>query len=105
MYRYFKCVSGFRSGNCIQFQKSKELSDENTTAPTTSDNKLNPELSFFGNKKRVKFNGRCSKQDKITYDHHKVVKICIVYQISTKNNISDYLTLEDYLVQLVDSEC
>ena len=28
---------------------------------------LLPELSYFGNKIRVKFNGSCLKQDKITY--------------------------------------
>ena len=71
--------------------------DENITAPTTSDYKLNPELSYFGTKTRVEFNGSSLKQDKITYDHGKVVNIYIVYEISRNINISDYPTLENCL--------
>ena len=37
MYRYFKRVSGFGSGNYYFFWNSKGLSDENIIAPTTSD--------------------------------------------------------------------
>ena len=49
------------------------MSDENITAPNTSDYKLNSELSFFSTKTKVIFNGSCLKQDKITYDHGNVV--------------------------------
>ena len=42
---------------------------------------------------RVKFNGSCLKQDKITYTHGKPVNIYIVYEISKNLNISSYLTL------------
>ena len=37
------------------------------------------------------------KQDKTTYNHGKVVKIYIVYEISRNINISDYRTLENCL--------
>ena len=37
MHRYFKGVAGLHSGNYIYFPKPKGLSDENITAPTTSD--------------------------------------------------------------------
>ena len=43
MYRYFNRISGVGNGNYNYFWKSKGLSDENITAPTTSDFKLNPE--------------------------------------------------------------
>ena len=46
MQRYFKRVVGVGTGNYIYFWKSKGLSDENITAPTTSDYKLNPQLSY-----------------------------------------------------------
>ena len=59
------------------------MSDENNTAPATSDYKLNPILSYFGTKARVKFNGSYLMQDKITYDHGKVVNIYTVYEILT----------------------
>ena len=47
MYRYFNQTSGAGCGNYIYFWKSKGLSDETITAPTTSDYKCKPELIFF----------------------------------------------------------
>ena len=43
------------------FWKSKGLSNENITAPTTNDYKLNPQLSYYGTKTRVWFDGSCLK--------------------------------------------
>ena len=101
MYRYFKRVSVVRTGNYIYFWKSKGLSDENITAPTRSDYSLNPQLGYLGNKTRVEFKGSCLKQDKITYTHGKIVKIYIVYEISTNFNIiqhfHSYSTLDNCL--------
>ena len=52
MYRYFKRVAGFGTGNYIYFWKSRGFSDENITAPTRSDYSLNPQLSYhLGTKK------------------------------------------------------
>ena len=45
MCRYFKRVAGFGSGNYIYFWKSKGFSDEDITAPTTTDYSLNQQLS------------------------------------------------------------
>ena len=42
MYRYFKRVAGVGSGNYTHFWKSKGLSDENITVPTTTDYSRNP---------------------------------------------------------------
>ena len=41
MYRYLKTVAGVGTGNYIYFWKSKGLSDENITAPTTNYYSLN----------------------------------------------------------------
>ena len=101
IYRYFNGVSGAGSGNYVYSWKSKGFSDENITAPTTSDYKLNPELTFFGTKTKLEFNGSCLKQDKITYYHGKVVNIYIVYEISWNINISNYPTLENCLLGAV----
>ena len=54
---------------------SKRLSAESVKPPTTSDNSLTPTLSYYGTKTRVKFNGSCLKQPKISYTHGKVVSI------------------------------
>ena len=95
MHIYLKRVSGVGSGNYIYFWKSKRLSDKNITASNRSDYKLNLELNFFGTKTRVEFNENCLKQDRIKYDHGKVVNIQIVYEIGRNINISDYPTLEN----------
>ena len=50
MYRYFKRFVGVGTGNYIYFWKSKGLSDENITAPTTSDYGINPQVSYYGTK-------------------------------------------------------
>ena len=76
---------------------TKRLSDENITAPTTSDYNLNPELSYFDTKARVEFNGSCLKQHKIAYDHGKVVNIYIAFEMSRNININHYPTLENCL--------
>ena len=77
--------------------KSKGLSGESIKPPTTSNKILNPSLNYIGNKIRVKFNGDCLKQEKITFNHGKIVNIYIVYEIERSVNISSYLTLENCL--------
>ena len=66
-------------------------------ALTTSDYKLIPELSFFGTKTKVEFTGSCLKQDKVIFNHGKVVSIQIDYEMSKNINISDYPTLKKCL--------
>ena len=53
-----RCV-GVGTGNYIYFWKSKGLSDENITAPTTGVYKLNRHLSYYGTKARAWFDGSC----------------------------------------------
>ena len=59
--------------------------------PTTSNNRLAPSLDYFINKIKVKFNGSCLKQDKITYTHGTPVNIYIVYNLSSNLNNFDLL--------------
>ena len=52
----------------------------------------------MGTKIRVRFSGRCLKQDKTTYTHEKIVNIYIIYEINKKDNtISSDSTLENCL--------
>ena len=80
--RYFKTVSANNSN--ILSWKSKGLSDESIKPLTTSNKMLNPSLDFVGTKARVKFNGDCLKQEKITFNHGKIVNIYIIYEIEKK---------------------
>ena len=71
VYRYFKTVT---NTNYISSQKSKGLSDESIKTPTTCDNSLNPELSYYDYNIRIKFTGSSLKQPKLTYTHKKSSK-------------------------------
>ena len=68
MYRYFKKIG---NTNHISSWKSKGLSDKNIHPPAASNNSLAPLLNYNGTKTRVKLNGSCLKQDKITFTHKK----------------------------------
>ena len=93
MHKYFEITPTI---NIILSWKSKGLSDE-TIKPHRTHTVLAPELSFVGNKTRVKFNGSCITQNKIMFYHKKVVNIYIVYELILHNSNSNYPTLENYL--------
>ena len=71
------------------------MSEENITAPSAPYNFLNPSLDYLGTKTRIRFSRSCLKHGKITYDHGKIVNICIVYDINKYNNTSSDPTLEN----------
>ena len=87
MYRYFKRIAGVGSGNFIYLWKFKGLSDEGLDSITASNYKITPELSFYGTKTRVEFNGSCLKQNRVTYNYGKIVNIYIVYEVKQLSNI------------------
>ena len=73
------------------------LYDERLNSNTASNYKITSELSYYGTKIRVEFDGSCLKQDKVTYSHGKIVNIYIVYEIRKNYNISTYPTLVNCL--------
>ena len=101
IHRYFRRIIGVSSGNYIYFWKSIGLSDERLNSNTASNYKITPELSYYGTKIRVEFNGSCLKQDKVTYNHGQIVNICIVCEISKNYSISTYPTLENCLFEAI----
>ena len=66
------------------------MSDESIKPPTADNEILNPSLDFVGTKARVKFEGDCLKQEKITFNHGKIVKIYIVYETERTFNSSSF---------------
>ena len=81
--------------------KSKGLSDESTKRPSTYNKMFNPSVNYVHTKARVKFNADCLKQEKISFDHGKVVNIYIVFEVNKNVNVSSYPRLEIvYLVKL-----
>ena len=92
--RYFK----IGNSDYVLSWKSKGLSAESITPPSAPNNFLNPSLNYLDAKIRVRFSGRCLKQDKSTYTHRKVVTIYIVYEINKKySTTSSDPTLENYV--------
>ena len=82
MYRYFKKIFAVDNGEYIYSWKLKRLSDGCINSITASNYSITPELSYYRSKIRVKFNGSCLKQVKITYTHGKIVNTYTVYEIS-----------------------
>ena len=79
MYRNFKMITGV--GNCsyTYHWKSEGLSVEKICSIWTSNNTITPNLDSYGTKTSVEINGSCLKQDKVTFNHAKIVNIYIVY--------------------------
>ena len=67
---------------------SKGLSNESIKPPTTPDNSLTPILNHYGTKTKVSFHRSCLKQEKVTFNHGKIVNIYIVYEIIKIANIN-----------------
>ena len=85
MYKYCKKVIDSTNNtvyaHCWQ---SKGLSDGKINAPgTSSSNDEAPILEYGGAEIRLKIKGDSLRQNKVTYNHGKIVKIYIVYEISS----------------------
>ena len=76
--KYSKVIA---STNYVSSWQFKGLSDETIKSPATSENSLNPKVSYYGAKARLEFRGSCLKQDKSTFNHGKIVNIYIVYEL------------------------
>ena len=77
------------------------MSDKKINSIKTFNHSITPNLSYYGTKTRVEPNGSCLEQDRVTFNHGKLVNICIVYEISKNTNISDYPTLGNCLSRAV----
>ena len=97
--RYFKTDSN--KIIIILSWKSKGLSEESVKAPTTSNKFLDSSLDFVGSKARERFSRDCLKQEKITFNHRKIVNIYIVYEIERSVNTSSYPTLKNVLFDTI----
>ena len=101
LFRYSKLNSN--NTNTILSWKSKGLYVNAIKPPSTSNNSLAPTLNYYyPSKIRVKFTGSCLKQDKIIFNHGKVVNIYIVYELGASTSSYNNPTIKNvYLVQLL----
>ena len=83
--------------NTFHRGQSKGLYDETIKPHATSDNGLTPLIDYYGTKSRVKFNGICLQQPKISYAHGATVNIYIVYELSASSSHNNDPTLKSCL--------
>ena len=96
LFRYFKLNSN--NTNTILSWRSKGLSVNAIKPPSTSNNSLAPTLNYYyPSKIRVKFTGSCLKQDKDTFNHGKVLNICIVYELGASSSSNSDPTIKNCL--------
>ena len=84
--KYFK--AGYNNRYYVLSWISKGLPNESIKPPTTSDNSLTPILNYYGTKTKISFDMGCLKQDKVTFNHGKIVNIYIAYEIIRIVNIT-----------------
>ena len=76
----------------------KGLSDESIKPPATSDDSLSPLIDYLGDKIRLKFNGGCLKQPKLSYTHGETVNIYIAYELDASSSFNDDPTLKTQIL-------
>ena len=97
MRKYFKLNSVNNFIDHVLSCQSKGISNESIKLPTTSDNSLNPKLSYHGTKTRVQFTRSCLKQPNYMFTHKKIVNIYIVYELRASSSNSSDPTLKNCL--------
>ena len=85
MGKYFKLNSVVGVIDLVLSWQPKGISNESIKSPATSNNSVNPRLSFNDTKIKVQFTGSCLKQPKFTFTHKKVVNIYIVYELGASS--------------------
>ena len=105
IYKYFKRVIDNTDNTVhVHYWKSKGLSDGKINAPgTSSSNDQAPiwSMEYGGAGIRLKFKEDHLRQNKVTYNHGKIVNIYIVYQISSTFTNQSSLTLKNPLFGVV----
>ena len=97
MEKYFKLNSVLGAIDLVLSWRSKETSNESIKPPTTSNNSLNPRLSYNDTKIKVQFTGSCLKQPKFRFTHKKIVNIYIAYELGASSSHDSDPTIKNCL--------
>ena len=90
MGKYFELNSVVGVIDPVLSWQSKGISNESIKPPATSNNSLNPRLSYNYTKIKVQFTGSCLKLPKFIFTHKKVVNIYIAYKLgASSSNLND----------------
>ena len=78
-------------------RQARGIPNESIKPPTTSNYGFNPNLSYYGTKKRIQFIASCLKQPNFTFTYKNVVNIYIVYELRASNSHINDPTLKNCL--------
>ena len=95
--QYIDLNDGSRPYNAISSWESKVKSKQVIKPPRSNKNIIYPMVEEIATKEKIKLNGSCLIQHQITYTPKTIVNMYIVYEITKKNSISSYPTLENCL--------
>ena len=104
VYKYFKrVIDSSNNTTYAHYWQSKGLSNEKLNAPgTNNNNDQAPVVKSDGDKISLQFSGDCLKQNKVLYNHGRIVNIYIVYRLSPHTNASTDFTINDSLFGAVE---
>ena len=97
MRKYFELNSVVGVTDYVLSWQSKGLSDESIKPPATSNNSLNPRLSYYGTKVRVQFTKSCLKQPNHIFIHKKIINIYVVYELTASSSHASDPTIKNCL--------
>ena len=102
MRKYFKLNSVVGFTDYVLSWQSKRLSNESIKPSTTSNNSLNPRLSYYGTKVRVQFTKSYLKQSNYIFTHKTIVNIYIVYELAASSSHTSDPTIKIILFGAVN---
>ena len=97
MEKYFKLNSVVGVTDYVLSWQSKGLSNERIKPSTTSNNSLNPRLSYYDTKVRVEFTKSCLKESNHIFTHKKIVNIYLVYELAASSSHTSDPTIKNCL--------
>ena len=97
MGKHFKLNSVVGVIDRVLSWQSKGICNESIKPPTTSNNSLNPRLSYNDTKIKVQFTRSCLKQPRFTFNHKKVVNIYIACELGASSSHDSDPTIKNCL--------
>ena len=93
-----RVIDGTNNTVYVHYWQSKGLSDGKINAPGTSiSNDQAPILEYGGAGIRLKVKGNLLRQNKVTYNHGKIINFYIVYEISSTFTSQSNFTFKNSL--------
>ena len=98
LHQSINILAFFSGTDNIYSCTSKGMSEESIKNPSTSGNSFAPKRNTDYQSSKVKFNGNCLKQDRVSILHKSVVNWFTTYKLDTwSRDLNTYLTIGNCL--------